>query len=134
MATDKDLLDAFEKLYQYFNRHDFTEQSWATIEPLLADNVTVKKLDGPGYHEGKAALKAYFLYGNGKSDLPSCTIKNRDAQIIGNIGVVSGSADFVDTNTTSPPSNPRPIAYSATFSGATGFWEMIYLWGSCWPS
>jgi len=130
MAPDQSLLDTFEKIYQYFDRRDFTEQSWAQMmDPVLDDNVKMKRLDDDGYHEGKAAIQAYFVHGNGKKDLASWTIRNRDFQVVGGIGFVSGAADFVDTTTTSPPSRPRSIAYSFAFSKGTGVWKAIHLWG-----
>jgi hypothetical protein len=38
------------------------------MDSLLDDNVKMKKLDDEGYHEGKAAVRDYFLTGQGKSD------------------------------------------------------------------
>ena len=132
MATDKALLDTFDKILQYLNGHNFSEQSWKPMDPLLDDNVIIKKFDEPGYLKGKAAVKTYFLYGNGKSYLPSCWTRKKDVQIVGNNGFISGFADSVEA-TTNPPSPPQTVAYSATFSEATGIWKMISVWGSCWP-
>ncbi len=130
MVTDQSLLDTFEKFYDYFNGRDFTEQSWTQIiDPLLDDSVKMKRLDDPGYHEGKDAVKTYFLYGNGKSDLAFCEVRTREPQVVDGIGFVSGAAEFQDMTTTNPPSRPRLIAYSFTFSKASGAWKAIHLWG-----
>ncbi len=133
MATDPTLLAAFDKAYDYFNKHDFTEQSWAqTMDGLLDDNVKMKKLDDVGYYEGKAAVKDYFLNGNGKSDQALFYARNRDSQVVGNSGFISGFADFVDKNGTTnyPPSPRRVIAYSFAYSKVSGSWKAIYLWGT----
>jgi hypothetical protein len=133
MAADPDLLAAFDKAYDWFNQHNFTEQSWAqTMDGLLDDYVKMKKLDDPGYHEGKAAVKNYYLRGNGFSDQASITFRNKDCQIVGNLGFISGIADFVDQDGTNhnPPSRSLLIAYSFTYSKASGSWKAVHFWGA----
>src|SRR5437016_4048290 len=99
MATDPALLEAFDRAVDYFNKHDFTEQSWAqTMDGLLDDNVKMKKFDDEGYHEGKAAVREYFLTGHGKSDQATFTPRNKDCQVVDNSGFISGFADFVNLN------------------------------------
>ena len=130
MAIDQTLLDTFDKFYQYFNARNFTDATWAqTMDALLDDNVKMKKLDDPGYHEGKADVKKYFVMGNGKADLAFCTIRNKVSQVVAGIGFVSGAADFVDKTSTTPQSPPRPIAYSFAFSKTNSGWKAIHLWG-----
>jgi hypothetical protein len=133
MAADPNLLAAFDTAYDWFNQHNFTEQSWAqTMEGLLDDNVTMKRLDDSGYHEGKAAIKNYYLYGHGLNDQASITFRNKDCEVIGNFGFISGLADFVDLDGANhtPPSRSRLIAYSFAYSKASGSWKAVYFWGA----
>jgi hypothetical protein len=99
------------------------------MDALLDDNVKMKKLDDPDYHDGKADVKNYFVSGHGKDDLAFCAIQNRVSQVVGGIGFVSGAADFVDKTSTTPPSRSRPIAYSFAFSKTNTGWKAIHLWG-----
>jgi hypothetical protein len=136
MAADPDLLAAFDKACDYFNKHDFTEQSWAqTMDGLLDDHVQMKRLDDPGYHTGKTTVKNYFLKGHGYSDQATVTYTNKYCQVAGNLGFISGFADFVDLDGPNhrPPSRSRRIAYSFTYSKESGSWKAIHFWGAYVP-
>jgi hypothetical protein len=132
MAADPELLAAFDKACDYFNKHDFTSQSWAqTMDGLLDDNVAMKRLDDPGYHQGKAVVRNYFLNGNGYGDQAKVTYTSKVCLTVGKRGFISGFADFVDQDGTNhPPSPPRRIAYSYTYSKENGSWKAIHLWGA----
>jgi hypothetical protein len=135
MPSERELLlKGFDTVRDFFNRHDFTEQSWAEkMEPYLDDNVAMKRLDDPTYHVGKATVKQYFLHGNGKSDEATIAYQNRkDCHIMGDLAFISGFAEFVDQNGTNhnPASNPRRIVYSFVYKKAGDTWKAIYLWGA----
>jgi len=133
MPTDQDLLlAAFNKARDYFNQHDFTAQTWtATMEGLLDPQVAMKRLDDPGYHVG-AAVKDYFVNGNGKTERAKVTyLEPKDCYIVGNLGFVSGLAEFIDRNGEGHrPSHAHRIAYSFTYSKASGSWKAVHLWGA----
>jgi hypothetical protein len=134
MAAEDDLLAAFDKAHVYFNRHDFTEHSWMqTMDGLLDENVEMKRLDDPGYHKGKAKLKDYFLKCNGYRDQALVSYRNKHCLVVGNIGFISGFADFVDKDGPNPSSQPRLIAYSFTYSRQSGSWKAVHLWGAYVP-
>ncbi len=135
MPSDQDLLlSEFETVRNYFNQHDFTEESWAqTMHGLLDEHVTMKRLDDPGFHMGRSEIKQYFVNGNGQSDHARVTYREpKNCYIIDNVAFISGLADFVAKDGTkhNPASDPRVIAYSFTYLKANGCWKAIHLWGA----
>ncbi len=115
------LMAAFQAAVQLFNT-----QNWATLEPLLDDNVTMKRIDDPvQHHEGKAAVMGYF-FTNGKKDRATFTPTTQNSQIVGSIGLVWGSADW----TTTRGGQTVPIAYAYAFRNVGGNWLALNLWGA----
>jgi hypothetical protein len=120
MAANQ-LVAAFQKAYQLFNRQD-----WVTLEPLLHDDVTMKRIDDPvDYHGGKAAVMGYF-FTNGKLDKATFTPTTQDYLIVGNLGLVWGSADWKTTK----GATAVPIAYAYAFRKVDGNWLALNLWGA----
>lgn len=129
MATDLAALkDRFSTAVDYFNRDNFTVRDFDKYG--LDRTVKMKRLDDPGYYdESKGEVTNYFVHGNGNKDKARFTPgASPDFQLIGGFGFVSGTADFVD-KTVPTPSPARRIAYSFTYSSASGEWKAIHLWG-----
>ena len=115
------LLTAFQAAYQLFNT-----QQWATLEPLLHDDVTMKRIDDPvDYHHGKAAVMGYF-FTNGKKDRATFTPTSQACLIVGSIGLVWGAADWTGTQGAAVV----PIAYAYAFKNVKGNWLALNLWGA----
>jgi hypothetical protein len=123
MSTD--LMDTFETGVDYFN-----EQKWTQLESLMDDNVCMKRIDEQQpnmYHVGKQKVHHYFMT-NGSAD--KAVFKqdpNPDIQIIGNLGFVSGTANF----TGKTGQEARKIAYSFTYTRLSqgSNWYETHSWG-----
>ena len=115
------LSQTFDLACEYFN-----SQNWNALERLLDVNVTMKKIDDPKeHHESRVAVMAYFN-GHGTDDKARFIPSTRNEQIVGNIGLISGSGDWF---TTSDTRQPVTIAYAYAFRNDNGNWLAINLWG-----
>jgi hypothetical protein len=135
-----DLMETFREVVRWFNR--FVPNNWEHLEPLLHDNIKMKRIDEltpNSYHEGKKEVHDYFFVGNGKDDLAVFTLDEEldeppDHQEIGDYGFVSGAAWFTGiTNTKKGATKPRRIAYSFTYKRGDHKdpknWQEIHSWG-----
>ena len=121
MAANQQLVEAFQRAVQLFNGQD-----WVTLEPLLHDDVTMKRIDDAvEYHEGKAAVMGYF-FTNGKKDRAAINPISTDSMVVGNLGLVWGSAEWVTTQ----GARAVPIAYAYAFKKVGSNWLALNLWGA----
>jgi hypothetical protein len=119
MATNA-LIETFLTAIELFNA-----QRWADLEPLLHNDVTMKRIDDPiDYHAGKSAVMGYF-FTNGKADKATVKPTSQNYQIVGNLGLVWGSADWIGTSGAAPVQ----IAYAYVFKRVNDQWLALNLWG-----
>ena len=135
MSTD--LMDTFNTAVGYFNK--FQVANWAQLEPLLHDNMNMKRIDDlspHGYYHNKQEVRGYFMT-RGKDDQADFTPDAvPDCRIVGDYGFVSGTAIFIDVTNRlqGGPTQPRKIAFSFTFKRGddpsnAGNWQAIHSWG-----
>jgi hypothetical protein len=121
MAANPQLVDAFQRAVQLFNTQD-----WVSLERLLHERVTMKRLDDPvEYHKGKAAVMDYF-HTKGNAEKANVTPKSQDNLVVGDIGLVWGSADWHNTK----GAKAVLIAYAFAFKNVGGNWLALNLWGA----
>jgi hypothetical protein len=128
MSTD--LMDTFRQAVQWFN--DFVPDNWPHLEPLLHNNINMKRIDDNppnSYYVGKQAVHDYLFLGNGAVDRAVFrTDEPPHHQEIGNYGFVSGTATFTD------PRGAKKIVYSFTYKRGDDWsnpfnWQEIHSWG-----
>jgi hypothetical protein len=137
-TTQIDLQNQFWADVGWFNADQFPMPASADYD-RFDDLIRMKQIDDPGaYHEGKAAVANYFS-GKGTADkarftpdrsAPAPGVDNSGQPNFevagGRLGFVSGTADFVYS--IAKPKKRR-IAYSFTYTGDSGNWKAIHLWG-----
>jgi hypothetical protein len=136
--TLTDLETTFKRDVQWFNGGKFPppgDPQYDRFDPA----VRMKQIDDPViYHTTRPAVEKYFD-GNGNKDraefipddipaFPKYPASGQpNYQVVGSLGFVSGTADFIDSRASKTPK--RRIAYSFTYTGVTGDWKAIHLWG-----
>jgi hypothetical protein len=133
-------MQTFREVVRLFNRFD--PNNWEYLEPLLHDDIKMKRIDEltpNSYHEGKPAVQRYLCCGNGKDDQAVFELDELDGppdhQEIGNYGFVSGVAWFIDKTYPDPetPVKRRRMAYSFIYKRGddkdTRNWQEIHSWG-----
>lgn len=147
MPTVDDLKTTFWYAVGYFNGDNFSDANFDAYKP--AENIRMKKINDPSYHEALSAVKAYYLH-NGNMDKawfipegipanlqkanmpspPSSKLGGPDFVAFDAYGCVSGLATFVDkTDGSKPATAPRPIAYSFIYTIVNNEWRAVHLWG-----
>lgn len=127
-SDESDLRRTFWGAVGWFNDDNFTLKT-DFKRYAVDDEIRMKRLDDPGYHEGIKRVIAYFL-GNGNEDKAFFMPDGPpDFIVIGELGFVSGTANFIDKTSVSPPTPTRRIAYSFTYKKKNGEWKGIHMWG-----
>lgn len=137
-VTLAELKAEFSKVVSDFNQ--VTKANFfTTVATDLSPNVKMKRIDDPGYYDETIStpnncgqVTNYFVNGNGATDKANFTpaAQPDDFQIVHDDGLVIGFVSGTGTFKDKPNSPARPIAYSFVFSGATGNWKAIFLWGN----